>query len=192
MKQQKDWLPLIIKYIIIGVMMIYILVMIIGLSSCNFLKDVQKTSTDSSGTTKQDSGRVTSNTATNTSSEEWWRETLKMYAGKRDTNITNIILPDEQPAQPPYITVIREGGKSNSQTAIINYDSIWKARQDSINLQKDEKAKQSESSFFGPTVILAICGGMAILVIIVLIWVQYNISKNSKAFSTVIEKITNK
>lgn len=179
----KDWLPIIIKYIIIGVMAIYILIMMVGLSSCNFTKDVQKTTTDSTTTTKVDSGRVSTNTATNSSTDEWWRETIRMFASKRDTNNTFIYPADEKPAQ---ITIIREGGKSSSQNTVINYDSIWQARQDSTNLATSEKNKQSESEFFSPKVILAIFGGLALLVIIALIFLQYNMNRN---FSKIIQII---
>lgn len=171
-------------------MAIYLLIMIVGLSGCSFIKDVQKTTTDSTTTAKVDSGRVTTNTATNSTTDEWWRETIRMMAAKRDTttNLNYIYPPDEKPAQ---ITIIREGGKSSTQTAVINYDSIWKARQDSTTLATAEKNKQSESSFFGPAVILAICGGVALLVIIILLFMQYNISKNTKVITAAIQKLTN-
>lgn len=162
-------------------------------SSCSSIKDVQKTTTDSTTTSKQDSGGVKKNTSTNTDELEWYRNTLMLFAGRRDTNVNNINLPPDvytpsTPAQPSVI-YIQEGGKQRKENTTTNYDSIWKARLDSLTIQKDEKTKQSESTFFGPATILAIFGGVALVVILILLWMQYNINRNTKVVTALLKNI---
>lgn len=103
------------------------------LFSCNVTRHnkssvkTKDTKNDSTNVSRVDSGRVTKNESAIKTNAEWWREILE-YA-KPDT-VENTL----QPINHYYpVKIIREGGTMQTQATYINYDSIFKAKVDSMN-----------------------------------------------------------
>ena len=145
MKPQKDWLPTIIKYIIIGVMAIYILIMIVGLSSCRTVH-LQKTSN------KSDSTAASKSTYDSTSSKVWdWllefgKMTEKTYKPGRDTTIVlqngevKVIQLPGQLIREKTIETRTESASGEENTKVNRTDSLI------IELIKSQNTTHKETS----------------------------------------------
>jgi uncharacterized protein YxeA len=114
-------------------------ILILALSSCTVTKAKQSYTKDSTSVTKQDTGKVSSNTSSNDS--KWFRETI-YYKDGRDTNINN----NYYITQP--VKIIREGGSQVNTHS--SYDSGWGEKFDSLTvaIQESKKDKKEETFTF--------------------------------------------
>jgi len=131
------------------------IIVILALSSCSVLKTKQDFKKDSTAVSKQDTGKVSSNTSTNDS--KWFKETI-VYNNKFDTTIQK----NNYYTQPTII--IREGGsQSNTHSS---YDSLWGERLDSLTvaIQESKKAKKEETFTFWQLIgVAGVCIAISVL-----------------------------
>jgi hypothetical protein len=112
-------------------------ILILALSSCTVTKAKQSFTKDSASVSKQDTGKVSSNTSSNDS--KWFRETI-YYKDGRDTNINN----NYYITQP--VKIIREGGSQSNTNA--KYDSGWNKKNDSTTVATEESKKDKKEETF--------------------------------------------
>tara|TARA_R110000868_G_scaffold29391_2_gene109254 strand:+ start:188 stop:688 length:501 start_codon:yes stop_codon:yes gene_type:complete len=143
----------ILKWYLVGIL-ILILIIILG-SSCEVLKKRQEVVKDSVAVAKIDSGAVRVNTTTRTDSLAWWREIINFG---RDTTI--VVTPTNNIYPTSYI---REGGTQRTETKIINYDSLWNNKIDSLVYKLAMTNKSKETKVLSMWQILGLCAGAYIV-----------------------------
>lgn len=124
-------------------------------SSCEVLKKRQEVRKDSVAVVKTDSGAVRVNTTTKTDSLAWWREIINFG---RDTTI--VVTPTNNIYPTSYI---REGGTQRTETKVINYDSLWNTKIDSLVSKFSKMDKSSETKVLSMWQILGLCAGAYIV-----------------------------
>lgn len=147
---------LIIAYIILFLLLIGCSILF---SSCTLTRKVRQTTKDSVQVSKIDTGRVTINTDTKKDSSAWWREIISFLPKGRDTIINNTTIPvnNYYPSQ-----IIREGGTAKSESKVINYDSIWNNRMDSLVARLTTKQSDAKFKVLDVWQILGICSGVSL------------------------------
>jgi len=154
----KEPLWQILKWYLVGIL-ILILIVLLG-SSCKILKTRQEAIKDSTAVAKIDSGAVRVNTTTKTDSLAWWREIINFG---RDTTI--VVTPTNNIYPTSYI---REGGTQKTETKVINYDSLWNNKIDSLvyKLSLVNKSKETTTPLWMN--VLMIFGGLLGFMILIL------------------------
>lgn len=143
----------ILKWYLVGILIV-ILIVILG-SSCQVLKKRQEVRKDSVAVAKVDSGAVRVNTTTKTDSLAWWREIINFG---RDTTI--VVTPTNNIYPTSYI---REGGTQKTETKVVNYDSLWNNKMDSLVYKLSKIDKSSEKKVLSMWQILGLCAGAYIV-----------------------------
>lgn len=142
------------------------------LQGCEFFRKLDKSETSNANVKKEDikveSGDTTK--VKTSSTNEWERWTFV----PRDTNITNIYIPKQEPVRP--IIYERGSGTKDEQIDWGKFHNMQQALLDSIRATQTTKKTETEASFFSPMVILMI-GITLFIVLVFAVLILYIFSK---------------
>lgn len=139
----------------IALIVLLCIILVLALNSCSVLKTKQELKKDSTSLNKQDTGKVSSSSSTNSNETKWYKETYLF-----DTTI----IKNNYYTQPTVI--IREGGSNNLVNSKSNYDSSWGRKIDSLKFQIEESSKKKDEnafSFWGLIGVAAVCIAISVL-----------------------------
>jgi hypothetical protein len=121
-----------------------LVVLQLSLSSCKFERDLQKSKTDTTKVSKDDSTHLKKSGSGSETDLEWFRNTWVYPKLGKDTIVNNITPEIRTYNNTLPVVYIQEGGKVQQSTWQYNIDSAFRAKMDSVNAVTSVKQTHSE------------------------------------------------
>lgn len=138
------------------------------LSSCEFFRKLDKSSSENSSIDTNKEGSLRKDSSGTKSDKTYTKETF-FYPG-RDTTINNFIFQPEAKQQQPVV-YIRETGQEKTEQAQVIVDTSWKDFARLLVASQSEKKTETEGSVLGTGTIIAIAvAGFVLLLLIIAIF----------------------
>lgn len=165
------------------IVLLFLLILVVATmtSGCEVLKSKQSTSSDTTYVRKETQGNVSHNESEKNSELDYWKRTwLFSQPNPSQGNGKDTVFLQSQEKSYHYtqpIAYIEEKGNLKESERIFNYDSAFRALQDSTSVRIQQNSKDKKTKVLGWEHIIAACLGTGLLLLFLQYFSKFKITK---------------